>query len=307
MAASATSDLNDLYRRVINRNNRLKRPDRTSARPRSSSTTRSGCCRRPRRRAVRQRPPRPSGQRPGQPPAQVAVRPAEGQAGPFRQNLLGVDYSGRSVIVVGPQLQLYQCGLPKQMALELPAVRDEALRSISTTRRTSSRPWMVERGCSQAWDVLEEVIPEHPGAALNRASILHRPASRPRAAAGGVARPSSCTRWPARFANADFDGDQMAVHLPLSAEAQSEARVLMLSSNKSRLRRPAAPLAMPRLGHGDGSVPPDPPARRRSGRRQPLRLLGRGDHTTTAGQCCTRRRRSRSTPQVTLPQGTDGP
>jgi DNA-directed RNA polymerase subunit beta' len=142
----ATSDLNDLYRRVINRNNRLKRL-LDLGRPRSSSTTRSGCSG-GRRLAVRQRPPWPSGHRTGQPAAEVAVDMLKGKQGRFRQNLLGkrVDYSGRSVIVVGPQLKLHQCGLPKQMALELfkPFVM-KRLVDLNHAQNIKSAKRMVER------------------------------------------------------------------------------------------------------------------------------------------------------------------
>ena len=163
----------------------------------------------------------------------------KGKQGRFRQNLLGkrVDYSGRSVIVVGPELRLHQCGLPKQMALELfkPFVMkrlvDQALaQNIKSAKR------MVERARPQVWDVLEEVIREHP-VMLNRAPTLHRlgiQAFEPVLVEGKAIKihPLVCAAF-----NADFDGDQMAVHVPLSAEAQAEARILMLSTTTSCRRR----------------------------------------------------------------------
>src|SRR5258707_2145005 len=157
----------------------------------------------------------------------------KGKQGRFRQNLLGkrVDYSGRSVIVVGPQLKLHQCGLPKEMAVELfkPFVM-KRLVDLSHAQNIKSAKRMVERAKSVVWDVLEEVITEHP-VMLNRAPTLHRlgiQAFEPQLVEGKAIQihPLVCTAF-----NADFDGDQMAVHLPLSAEAQAEARILMLSSN----------------------------------------------------------------------------
>jgi DNA-directed RNA polymerase subunit beta' len=157
----------------------------------------------------------------------------KGKQGRFRQNLLGkrVDYSGRSVIVVGPQLKLHQCGLPKQMALELfkPFVM-KRLVDLNHAQNIKSAKRMVERARPVVWDVLEEVIAEHP-VLLNRAPTLHRlgiQAFEPQLVEGKAIQihPLVCTAF-----NADFDGDQMAVHLPLSAEAQAEARILMLSSN----------------------------------------------------------------------------
>ena len=171
----------------------------------------------------------------------------KGKQGRFRQNLLGkrVDYSGRSVIVVGPELRLHQCGLPKQMALELfkPFVMkrlvDQALaQNIKSAKR------MVERARPQVWDVLEEVIKEHP-VLLNRAPTLHRlgiQAFEPVLVEGKAIQihPLVCTAF-----NADFDGDQMAVHVPLSAEAQAEARVLMLSTNNILSPAHGRPIAVP--------------------------------------------------------------
>lgn len=157
----------------------------------------------------------------------------KGKQGRFRQNLLGkrVDYSGRSVIVVGPELKMHQCGLPKEMALELfkPFVMKRLVNSGQATNIKSAKR-MVERATTAVWDVLEDVIKEHP-VLLNRAPTLHRlgiQAFEPILSEGRAIKlhPLVCTAY-----NADFDGDQMAVHLPLSAEAQAEARMLMLSVN----------------------------------------------------------------------------
>src|SRR5437879_2911649 len=228
----ATSDLNDLYRRVINRNNRLKRLLDLGA-PEIIVNNEKRML----QEAVdalfdngrRGRPVTGPGNR----PLKSLSDMLKGKQGRFRQNLLGkrVDYSGRSVIVVGPELRLHQCGLPKQMALELfkPFVMkrlvDQALaQNIKSAKR------MVERARPQVWDVLEEVIREHP-VLLNRAPTLHRlgiQAFEPVLVEGKAIKihPLVCTAF-----NADFDGDQMAVHVPLSAEAQAEARILMLSTN----------------------------------------------------------------------------
>ena len=177
----------------------------------------------------------------------VAVRHAQGQAGPFRQNLLGkrVDYSGRSVIVVGLQRKLHQRGLPKQMALELfkPFVM-KRLVHLDHAQNIKSAKRMVERQRSVVWDVLEEVITEHP-VLLNRAPTLHRlgiQAFEPQLVEGKAIQihPLVCTAF-----NADFDGDQMAVHVPLSAEAQAEARILMLSSNNILKPADGRPVTMP--------------------------------------------------------------
>src|SRR2546423_7665904 len=242
----ATSDLNDLYRRVINRNNRLKKlmdikaPEvilRNEKRMLQEAVDALFDNRRP-SRAVR-------GQ--GNRPLKSLSDMLKGKQGRFRQNLLGkrVDYSGRSVIVVGPELKLHQCGLPKQMALELfkPFVMkrlvDQALaQNIKSAKR------MVERARPQVWDVLEEVIGEHP-VMLNRAPTLHRlgiQAFEPVLVEGKAIQihPLVCTAF-----NADFDGDQMAVHVPLSAEAQAEARILMLSSNNILKPSDGRPVAEP--------------------------------------------------------------
>ncbi|MBM3688809.1 MAG: DNA-directed RNA polymerase subunit beta' [Actinobacteria bacterium] len=228
----ATSDLNDLYRRVINRNNRLKRLLDLGA-PEIIVNNEKRML----QEAVdalfdngrRGRPVTGPGNR----PLKSLSDMLKGKQGRFRQNLLGkrVDYSGRSVIVVGPQLQLHQCGLPKQMALELfkPFVM-KRLVDLNHAQNIKSAKRMVERSRPVVWDVLEEVIAEHP-VLLNRAPTLHRlgiQAFEPQLIEGKAIQihPLVCTAF-----NADFDGDQMAVHLPLSAEAQAEARILMLSSN----------------------------------------------------------------------------
>ena len=228
----ATSDLNDLYRRVINRNNRLKRLLDLGA-PEIIVNNEKRML----QEAVdalfdngrRGRPVTGPGNR----PLKSLSDMLKGKQGRFRQNLLGkrVDYSGRSVIVVGPQLKLHQCGLPKQMALELfkPFVM-KRLVDLNHAQNIKSAKRMVERSRSVVWDVLEEVIAEHP-VMLNRAPTLHRlgiQAFEPQLIEGKAIQihPLVCTAF-----NADFDGDQMAVHLPLSAEAQAEARILMLSSN----------------------------------------------------------------------------
>ena len=228
----ATSDLNDLYRRVINRNNRLKRLLDLGAREIIVNNEK-----RMLQEAVdalfdngrRGRPVTGPGNR----PLKSLSDMLKGKQGRFRQNLLGkrVDYSGRSVIVVGPQLKLHQCGLPKGMALELfkPFVM-KRLVDLNHAQNIKSAKRMVERSRSVVWDVLEEVISEHP-VMLNRAPTLHRlgiQAFEPQLIEGKAIQihPLVCTAF-----NADFDGDQMAVHVPLSAEAQAEARILMLSSN----------------------------------------------------------------------------
>ena len=244
----ATSDLNDLYRRVINRNNRLKRLIDLGA-PEIIVNNEKRML----QEAVdalfdngrRGRPVTGPGNRPLKSLSDLL----KGKQGRFRQNLLGkrVDYSGRSVIVVGPQLKLHQCGLPKQMALELfkPFVM-KRLVDLNHAQNIKSAKRMVERHRSQVWDVLEEVISEHP-VMLNRAPTLHRlgiQAFEPQLVEGKAIQlhPLVCEAF-----NADFDGDQMAVHLPLSAEAQAEARVLMLSSNNILSPASGRPLAMPRL------------------------------------------------------------
>ena len=242
----ATSDLNDLYRRVINRNNRLKKlldlgaPDiivRNEKRMLQEAVDalidngRRG-------RAV-------TG--PGNRPLKSLSDMLKGKQGRFRQNLLGkrVDYSGRSVIVVGPELKMYQCGLPKEMALELfkpfvmkKLVEDGVAHNIKSAKR------MVERVMPQVWDVLEEVIADHP-VLLNRAPTLHRlgiQAFQPILVEGRAIKlhPLVCTAY-----NADFDGDQMAVHVPLSVEAQAEARFLMLAATNILKPSDGKPVCVP--------------------------------------------------------------
>lgn len=242
----ATSDLNDLYRRVINRNNRLKKlldlgaPDiivRNEKRMLQEAVDalidngRRG-------RAV-------TG--PGNRPLKSLSDMLKGKQGRFRQNLLGkrVDYSGRSVIVVGPELQMYQCGLPKEMALELfkpfvmkKLVQDGVAHNIKSAKR------MVERVMPQVWDVLEQVIADHP-VLLNRAPTLHRlgiQAFQPVLVEGRAIKlhPLVCTAY-----NADFDGDQMAVHVPLSVEAQAEARFLMLAAGNIMKPSDGKPVCVP--------------------------------------------------------------
>jgi DNA-directed RNA polymerase subunit beta' len=242
----ATSDLNDLYRRVINRNNRLKRLLDLGA-PEIIVNNEKRML----QEAVdalfdngrRGRPVTGPGNR----PLKSLSDMLKGKQGRFRQNLLGkrVDYSGRSVIVVGPTLQLHQCGLPKLMALELfkPFVM-KALVDRTLAQNIKSAKRMVERRRPQVWDVLEDVIKEHP-VLLNRAPTLHRlgiQAFEPVLVEGKAVQihPLVCTAF-----NADFDGDQMAVHLPLSAEAQAEARVLMLSSNNMLSPAHGKPLVTP--------------------------------------------------------------
>ncbi|MDH4146117.1 MAG: DNA-directed RNA polymerase subunit beta' [Acidimicrobiia bacterium] len=242
----ATSDLNDLYRRVINRNNRLKRLLDLGA-PEIIVNNEKRML----QEAVdalfdngrRGRPVTGPGNR----PLKSLSDMLKGKQGRFRQNLLGkrVDYSGRSVIVVGPTLKLHQCGLPKLMALELfkpfvmkKLVDEELAQNIKSAKR------MVERRRPQVWDVLEEVIKEHP-VMLNRAPTLHRlgiQAFEPVLVEGKAIQihPLVCTAF-----NADFDGDQMAVHLPLSAEAQAEARVLMLSAHNLLSPAHGRPLVTP--------------------------------------------------------------
>ncbi len=242
----ATSDLNDLYRRVINRNNRLKRlldlsaPDiivRNEKRMLQEAVDalldngRRG-------RAITGTNKRP---------LKSLADMIKGKQGRFRQNLLGkrVDYSGRSVIVVGPTLKLHQCGLPKKMALELfkPFIFSKLqLRGLATTIKAAKK--LVERGTGEVWDVLEEVIREHP-VMLNRAPTLHRlgiQAFEPVLIEGKAIQlhPLVCTAF-----NADFDGDQMAVHVPLSLEAQLEARALMMSSNNILSPANGEPIIVP--------------------------------------------------------------
>jgi DNA-directed RNA polymerase subunit beta' len=242
----ATSDLNDLYRRVINRNNRLKRLLDLGA-PEIIVNNEKRML----QEAVdalfdngrRGRPVTGPGNR----PLKSLSDMLKGKQGRFRQNLLGkrVDYSARSVIVVGPQLKLHQCGLPKAMALELfkPFVM-KRLVDLNHAQNIKSAKRMVERQRTVVYDVLEEVIAEHP-VLLNRAPTLHRlgiQAFEPQLVEGKAIQihPLVCTAF-----NADFDGDQMAVHLPLSAEAQAEARILMLSSNNILKPADGRPVTMP--------------------------------------------------------------
>ena len=242
----ATSDLNDLYRRVINRNNRLKRllelnaPDiiiRNEKRMLQEAV--DALINNGRRgRTV-------TG--PGNRPLKSLSDMLKGKQGRFRQNLLGkrVDYSGRSVIVVGPEMKIYQCGVPKEMAIELfkPFVMKELVsRGLAHNIKSAKR--MVERTKPEIWDVLEDVIKEHP-VLLNRAPTLHRlgiQAFEPRLVEGHALKlhPLVCTAY-----NADFDGDQMAIHVPLSPEAQSEARFLMLSANNLLKPQDGHPVTVP--------------------------------------------------------------
>ena len=242
----ATSDLNDLYRRVINRNNRLSKLLLLNA---------PEIIVRNEKRMLQEAVDAliDNGRR-GRPVTGASSRALKslsdmlkGKQGRFRQNLLGkrVDYSGRSVIVVGPELQMHQCGLPKEMALELfkpfvmkRLVADGHAQHIKTAKR------MVERAADQVWDILEDVIKDHP-VMLNRAPTLHRlgiQAFEPVLVEGRAIKlhPLVCTAF-----NADFDGDQMAVHVPLSAEAQAEARFLMLSSNNLLKPQDGKPVTVP--------------------------------------------------------------
>ena len=242
----ATSDLNDLYRRVINRNNRLKklldlgapdiivRNEKRMLQEAVDALIDNG---------RRGRPVTGPGNR----PLKSLSDMLKGKQGRFRQNLLGkrVDYSGRSVIVVGPELKMYQCGLPKEMAIELfkpfvmkKLVQDGIAHNIKSAKR------MVERVLPQVWDVLEEVIADHP-VLLNRAPTLHRlgiQAFQPVLVEGRAIKlhPLACTAY-----NADFDGDQMAVHLPLSVEAQAEARFLMLAATNILKPSDGKPVCVP--------------------------------------------------------------
>ncbi|MDD3268054.1 MAG: DNA-directed RNA polymerase subunit beta' [Syntrophomonadaceae bacterium] len=242
----ATSDLNDLYRRVINRNNRLKRlldlgaPDiivrneKRMLQEAVDALVDNG---------RRGRPVTGPGNR----PLKSLSDMLKGKQGRFRQNLLGkrVDYSGRSVIVVGPNLKMHQCGLPKEMALELfkPFVMKKLVdRMIASNIKSAKK--MVERGREEVWDILDDVIKEHP-VLLNRAPTLHRlgiQAFEPVLVEGRALQlhPLVCTAY-----NADFDGDQMAVHVPLSAEAQTEARLLMLASNNILNPKDGKPVVTP--------------------------------------------------------------
>jgi len=242
----ATSDLNDLYRRVINRNNRLKklldlgapdiivRNEKRMLQEAVDALIDNG---------RRGRPVTGPGNR----PLKSLSDMLKGKQGRFRQNLLGkrVDYSGRSVIVVGPELKMYQCGLPKEMALELfkPFVMKKLVES-TVAHNIKSAKRMVERVQPQVWDVLEEVISDHP-VLLNRAPTLHRlgiQAFQPVLVEGRAIKlhPLACTAY-----NADFDGDQMAVHVPLSVEAQAEARFLMLAAHNIMKPSDGKPVVVP--------------------------------------------------------------
>ena len=242
----ATSDLNDLYRRIINRNNRLHRLLELGA---PDIIVRNE--KRMLQEAVDALIDNGRRGRPVTGPGNRALKSLsdmlKGKSGRFRQNLLGkrVDYSGRSVIVVGPELRLYQCGLPKEMAIELfkPFVMKELV-SNGTAHNIKSAKKMVERLETGVWDVLEEVIKEHP-VMLNRAPTLHRlgiQAFEPILVEGKAIKlhPLVCTAF-----NADFDGDQMAVHLPLSVEAQAECRFLLLSPNNLLKPSDGGPVAVP--------------------------------------------------------------
>ncbi len=242
----ATSDLNDLYRRVINRNNRLKRLIELGA---------PEIIKRNEKRMLQESVDALiDNSRRGRPVTGAGNRPLKslsdmlkGKQGRFRQNLLGkrVDYSGRSVIVVGPELKLYQCGLPKEMAVELfkPFVMKELVgRGIAHNIKNAKR--MVERLRPEVWDILEDVIKDHP-VMLNRAPTLHRlgiQAFEPVLVEGRAIKlhPLVCTAF-----NADFDGDQMAIHVPLSPEAQAEARYLMLSVNNLLKPQDGKPVTIP--------------------------------------------------------------
>src|SRR5207237_70108 len=241
-----TSDLNDLYRRVINRNNRLKRllelkapeiivrNEKRMLQEAVDSLLDNGR----RGKAMTGANKRP---------LKSLADMIKGKGGRFRQNLLGkrVDYSGRSVIVVGPQLKLHQCGLPKKMALELfkPFIFNKLeLLGLATTIKAAKR--LVEQEVPEVWDILEEVIREHP-VLLNRAPTLHRlgiQAFEPVLIEGKAIQlhPVVCAAF-----NADFDGDQMAVHVPLSLEAQLEARVLMMSTNNILSPANGKPIIVP--------------------------------------------------------------
>ena len=288
----ATSDLNDLYRRVINRNNRLKRlmelnaPDiivRNEKRMLQEAVDalfdngRRG-------RAI-------TG--PNKRPLKSLSDMLKGKSGRFRQNLLGkrVDYSGRSVIVVGPELRLHQCGLPKKMALELfkPFIYNKLEeRGFVTTIKSAKK--MVEKERPEVWDILDEVIREHP-VLLNRAPTLHRlgiQAFEPILIEGKAIQlhPLVCAAY-----NADFDGDQMAVHVPLSVEAQVEARALMMSTNNILSPANGKPIIVPTQDIVLGSLLHDPRTPERPGRRQALRQLRRkcASRTIRARSICKRR------------------
>ena len=264
----ATSDLNDLYRRVINRNNRLQRMLELDA---PDIIVRNE--KRMLQEAVDALIDNGRHGRPVTGPNNRALKSLsdmlKGKQGRFRQNLLGkrVDYSGRSVIVVGPELRMYQCGLPKEMALELfkPFVLKRLVDTKVIANIKSARK-MVDRTSPEVWDALENVIKGHP-VLLNRAPTLHRlgiQAFEPVLVEGRALKlhPLVCSAF-----NADFDGDQMAVHLPLSAEAQAEARFLMLAANNLLKPSDGRPVAVPTHGKG-----------RRKGRRQDFPGCQRSPH-----------------------------
>ena len=307
----ATSDLNDLYRRVINRNNRLKKlmelhaPDvivRNEKRMLQEAVDalfdngRRG-------RVLRGANNRP---------LKSLSDTLKGKQGRFRQNLLGkrVDYSGRSVIVVGPELKLHQCGLPKKMALELfkPFIyhRLEQRGHCTTIKQAKE---LVEQQDPVVWDILEEVIKDHP-ILLNRAPTLHRlgiQAFEPVLVEGKAIKihPLVCTAF-----NADFDGDQMAVHIPLSPEAQIEASTLMLSSQQHPVAGARQPHRRADAGHGAGLLLPDQGAAGRQGRRPHLRLDRRRadrarngrSRNADADQAALHRRGDRSGARVRQPE-----
>ena len=285
----ATSDLNDLYRRVINRNNRLKRLLDLGA-PEIIVNNEKRML----QEAVDALFDNGRRGRPVTGPGNRALKSLsdmlKGKQGRFRQNLLGkrVDYSGRSVIVSGPSLRLHQCGLPKLMALELfkpfimaRLVERKAVQNIKAAKK------MVDSMIPEVWDVLEEVIHEHP-VLLNRAPTLHRlgiQAFEPVLVEGKAIQvhPLVCHAF-----NADFDGDQMAVHLPLSAEAQAEARVLMLSSQQHPLAGARRAAGDADAGHGARHLLPD----LRAGGGRARRRCDRESHA--AARCSARRRRPSS-------------
>ena len=299
----ATSDLNDLYRRVINRNNRLKRLLDLGA-PEIIVNNEKRML----QEAVdalfdngrRGRPVTGPGNR----PLKSLSDMLKGKQGRFRQNLLGkrVDYSGRSVIVAGPSLRLHQCGLPKLMALELfkPFIMARLVERKSVQNIKAAKK-MVDSMIPEVWDVLEEVIKDHP-VLLNRAPTLHRlglQAFEPVLVEGKAIQvhPLVCHAF-----NADFDGDQMAVHLPLSAEAQAEARLLMLSANNILSPAHGAPLATPTqdmvLGAYYLTYGPDETELEKLEREGAARASGTRRRTASARTCSARRRR-RSSPTST--------
>ena len=271
----ATSDLNDLYRRVINRNNRLQkliqhrapevilRNEKRMLQEAVDALFDNGR----RSKAIRGR---------GKRPLKSLSDMLKGKQGRFRQNLLGkrVDYSGRSVIVVGPELRLHQCGLPKAMAVELfkPFIIHKLVeKGIAETVKRAKK--IVEQESPEVYEILEEIIQDHP-VLLNRAPTLHRlgiQAFEPVLVEGKAIRihPLVCAAF-----NADFDGDQMAVHVPLSFEAQLEARLLMISSNNILKPSDGRPVAEPSPGHGAGLLLPHQAARpasrsRKDGKQEP--------------------------------------